>query len=218
MTRSVSCEANMRCEGLESLSNARLTSPSAERNKAPIADVLCEALPKVGVVLEIGSGTGQHIVHFARAMPEITWQPSECDPACLRSIAAWVSLDALPNVRVPLWLDVYDAPWRIPSVNAIVCINLIHIAPQSATAALMRGAGATLAEGGLLYLYGPYRRRGQHTSASNRAFDAYLRATNADWGVRDLDEVAKCAETVGLQFLRTFEMPSNNLSVVFRRS
>src|SRR5262249_26767274 len=208
----------MKCKDLEGLSTARLVSPSAERNKGPIANVLCQVLPKVGTVLEIGSGTGQHIVHFARAMPRITWQPSECDAECMRSISAWVAWEVPPNVRPPLWLDVHDASWPIPFADAIICINMIHIAPRSATAALMRGARVMLAEGGLLYLYGPYRQRGKHTSASNQAFDALLQATNPDWGVRNLEEVAKDASAAGLQLLGTFEMPSNNLSVVFRRS
>lgn len=208
----------MRCEDLDASSDGRLWSPSAERNRGPIADVLSSVLPAVGVVLEIGSGTGQHVVQFARVTPGLTWQPSEQDEGCLRSISAWTASQALPNVRAPLRLDVNDAKWPVTSADAIVCINMIHIIPWPATHALMRGAGATLGPCGLLYLYGPYRLQGRHTSASNRAFDAQLRGAHADWGVRDLDEVTEEARAAGFDLLRTFEMPANNLSVVFRKT
>ena len=173
--------------------------------------------PQVGVVLEISSGTGQHVVHFARSMPGITWQPSERDAGCLQSISAWLASEGLANVRAPLHLDVDDAVWPVSSADAIVCINMIHIAPWRATRALMRGAGVTLRAGGSLYLYGPYRRQGRHTSASNLAFDAQLRATNALWGVRNLEDVTGEANAAGFEAVRTIEMPANNLSVVFRK-
>ena len=207
----------MRLEDLDTSKHGRLASPSADRNRGFIAEVLSQVLPQSGLVLEIASGTGQHVVHFARAMPHLTWQPSERDSDCLRSICGWIDLEALPNVRPPVQLDVQDARWPIEAADAIICINMIHIAPWSATHALMRGAGAALSAAGLLCLYGPYRIRGEHTSASNRAFDAQLRATDPQWGVRDLDEVAEEAAAAGLHLVRTFAMPANNMIVVFRK-
>lgn len=207
----------MRCEELGVSSAGRLTSPSAERNRGPIADVLLQVLPKMGLVLEIGSGTGEHVVHFARAMPSLTWQPSEQDADCLRSIQGWLALEKLLNVRPAVRLEVHEARWPIEFADAILAINMLHIAPWSATQGLMRGAGAILTAGGLLCLYGPFKMLGRHTSASNRAFHAQLQATDPSWGVRDLDEVAQEARAVGLELTRTFEMPSNNLSVVFRK-
>ena len=208
----------MRCEELGALANHRLVSPSAERNRAPISEVLSQVLPERGVVLEVGSGTGQHVVHFARAMPNLIWQPSERDDDCLRSIrwrgSRWSSS---PNVRPPLHLDVSASPWPITSAAALVCINMIHIAPWSATEALFRGGESLLSGGGVVCLYGPFRRQGRHTSPSNEAFDALLRRQDPDWGVRDLDEVARLADRAGFDLLQTHEMPSNNLTVAFRK-
>jgi hypothetical protein len=207
----------VRCEELGSLANHRLVSPSAERNRAPISEVLSQVLPERGVVLEISSGTGQHVVHFARAMPNLIWQPSERDDDCLRSIVAWLSAEQLPNVCPPLHLDVSASPWPITSAAALVCINMIHIAPWSAAQALFRGGEGLLSGGGVACLYGPFRRQGRHTSPSNEAFDELLRRQDPDWGVRDLDEVSRLADTVGFDLLQTHEMPSNNLTVVFRK-
>ena len=186
----------MRLEDLNASDDGRLASPSAERNREPIAEVLAQVLPQSGLVLEVGSGTGEHAVHFARAMPHLTWQPSEQDAACLRSISSWIAVEAQTNVRPPLSLDVANAQWPIAAADAIICINMIHIAPWSATQALLRGAKRILPIGGLLCLYGPYRVAGKHTSASNRAFDAQLRAMNSDWGVRDLDAVSNEARAL----------------------
>src|SRR6516162_4199994 len=130
----------VRCEDADLLANGRLVSPSAERNKVPIAEVLQRVLPESGCILEISSGTGQHIVHFARAMPHLIWLPTECDPECLRSIAAWSAIEGLANVKPPLALDVHDTNWPVGQADAAVCINMIHIAPSSATCALLRGA------------------------------------------------------------------------------
>ena len=206
----------MRCEELGVLGSDRLVSLSAERNKAAIAEVLAHILPERGLVLEVGSGTGQHVVHLARAMPTLTWQPSECDHECLRSIAAWLATEKLSNVRAPLHLDVSASPWPINSAAALVSINMIHIAPWSAAECLFRGGAALLSAGGLLCLYGPFRRQGRRTAPSNEAFDAQLRAQNPDWGVRDLEDVVRLADETGLDLLRTCEMPSNNLTAVFR--
>ena len=207
----------MRLEDLNVSTDGRLASPSAERNRGPLAEVLSQVLPQSGLVLEVGSGTGEHAVHFARVMPHLTWQPSEQDSDCLRSISAWVAAEAQGNVREPLYLNVSDTQWPIAAADAIISINMIHIAPWSVAQALLRGASRTLLPGGLLCLYGPYRVAGEHTSASNRAFDAQLRGMNSEWGVRDIDEVSNEARAVDLEFVRTFEMPANNLIVALRK-
>ena len=180
--------------------------------------MLSQVLPQSELVLEVGSGTGEHAIHFARVMPHLTWQPSEQDKDCLRSISAWAAVEAQANVLQPLYLDVTDAQWPIATAEAIVCINMIHIAPWSVALALLRGASRILPPGGLLCLYGPYRVAGKHTSPSNREFDAQLRAMNSEWGVRDLDAMANEARTFNIELARTFQMPANNLVTVFRKS
>ncbi len=190
----------MRCETLSHLDGGRLVSPSAERNKGPIADVLRQALPDRGFVLEIGSGTGQHVVHFAQGTPHLTWQPSERDADCLQSIALWIAAERPANVLAPLRLDVGEQPWPISAAAAVVSLNMIHIAPWDAGMALIRGAAAILAPGAVLFLYGPFLHGARHTSPSNEAFDRQLRAQNPAWGVRDLEEVARYA--VGAWFRR----------------
>jgi SAM-dependent methyltransferase len=208
----------MRLQDLNATGDGRLASPSAERNREPIAAVLSQVLPQSGLVLEVGSGTGEHTIHFARMMPHLIWQPSERERDCLRSISAWAAVEAQANVLQPLYLDVADAQWPIANAEAIVSINMIHIAPWSVAQALLRGAKRILPPGGLLCLYGPYRLAGQHTSASNREFDAQLRAMNSKWGVRDLDALASEARIFNIDLARTFQMPANNLVVVFRKS
>jgi hypothetical protein len=195
----------------------RLTAPAAERNAAPILEVLRGALPASGTVLEIASGTGQHAVHFAAALPGLIWQPSDADPRARASISAWRTHTGLANLREPLDLDVRREPWPIDEVNAIVCINMIHIAPWEAAQALMKGAGARVAAGGALVLYGPYRRGGAHTAPSNEAFDADLRARDPSWGVRDMEAVEALAEAQGFICEARVAMPANNFSVVFRK-
>lgn len=193
----------------------RLSSPASERNKQPILDVLRRVLPKSGLVLEIAAGSGQHSVHFSRALPMLTWQPSDADGAARESIAAWAEGEALPNLMPPIALDVRVQPWPIDRADAIVCINMIHISPWAATLGLIDGAGAILPAGGILYLYGPYRIDGRHTASSNAAFDASLRAQDPEWGVRDLDEVIKVANAGGFDLAEMVPMPANNLSVIF---
>ncbi|MDR3097682.1 MAG: DUF938 domain-containing protein [Paraburkholderia sp.] len=195
----------------------RLTAPAAARNAAPILEVLRGALPARGMVLEIASGTGQHAVHFAAALPGIAWQPSDADPRARSSIAAWQVHAGLANLREPLDLDVRREPWPVGAVDAIVCINMIHIAPWEAAVALMKGAGARIAAGGALVLYGPYRRGGAHTAPSNETFDADLRARDPSWGVRELEAVEALAQTEGFVCEAVVPMPANNFSVVFRR-
>ncbi|HKT98345.1 MAG TPA: DUF938 domain-containing protein [Paraburkholderia sp.] len=195
----------------------RLTAPAAARNAAPILEVLRGALPARGTVLEIASGTGQHAAHFAAALPGVQWQPSDADPRARASIAAWRAYTGLANLREPLDLDVRREPWPVGAVDAIVCINMIHIAPWEAAVALMKGAGARIATGGALVLYGPYRRVGAHTAPSNEAFDADLRARDPSWGVRDLEAVEALAQAEGFACEVVVPMPANNFSVVFRK-
>ena len=190
---------------------------SAERNSGPILKVLERVLPKTGLVLEVASGTGQHVVHFAQALKRLIWQPTDMDAGCRRSISAWLATTNLANVRRPLDLDVRTLPWPVPTLDAIVCLNLIHIAPWSVTTALFAGARLALPEAGLLYLYGPYSVTGRHTAPSNAAFDSALRAQNPEWGLRDLEEVDSVAKEQGFDLAETVEMPANNLSVLFRK-
>ena len=196
----------------------RQTAPAAERNKGPILAVLRRVLPESGLVLEIASGTGQHVVHFAGALPRLTWQPSDPDPQMRASIAAWVADVALPNLRPPLDLDVCSEAWPVERADAVMCINTIHIAPWAATLHLMAGALRLLPARGVLVLYGPFRRLGRHTAPSNEMFDAQLQRANLAWGVRDLEVVANVADKNGLALEEVIEMPANNLSVVFRRT
>jgi hypothetical protein len=192
-----------------------LNAPAAERNKAAILAVLRRVLPTSGLVLEIASGTGQHVAHFARELPHLQWQPSEFNREMHASIIAWIAQTAVNNVRPPLALDVGSETW--PRADAVVCINMIHIAPWAATSQLMRGAARVLPREGVLYLYGPYRRYGRHTSPSNDAFDRQLRENNSEWGVRNLEDVAQIAADCGFVLDGVIEMPANNLSVIYRR-
>jgi len=201
----------------EVLRGERLVAPSAERNKEPILAVLWRVLPRQGAVLEIASGTGQHVTHFARALPDLQWWPSEPDVAMHGSIAAWIAHEGLTNVRPPVALDVGTAPWPIERADAVVCINMIHIAPWQATLDLMRGAGRVLPPDGVLVLYGPYRRGGEHTAPSNAAFDAQLRRSDPQWGVRDLEAVADAAKAHRLALEEIVPMPANNFVLVLRK-
>lgn len=193
-----------------------LSYPAPERNKAPILDVLRRVLPREGKVLEVASGTGQHVVHFAQALPDLVWQPSDPEAPHRASIDARLQEAGLANVAPALALDV-EQPWPIDRADAIVCINMIHIAPWSATLALLQQAGRLLPADGVLYLYGPYRRAGQPLAQGNAAFDEDLRRRNPQWGVRDLEQVVAQASEAGLDLADTIDMPANNLSVVFRR-
>jgi SAM-dependent methyltransferase len=198
-------------------SSDALIAPAVARNREPILSVLRHVLPKHGTVLEIASGSGEHAVHFAAALSNLTWQPTDIEPVALKSISAHRASAALPNVLPPLQLDVEGASWPISRTDAVVCINMLHVAPWSAAEGLMAGARRVLPAGGVLYLYGPFQENGCHTAPSNAAFDASLRAQNPDWGVRDLDEVTELASCNGLNQIHRVAMPANNLSVVFRR-
>ena len=201
----------------ERMPDGRWVAPAAERNKGPILEVLQRVLPPRGVVLEIGSGTGQHVVHFAKALSQLSWQPSDPDAENRQSIALWSRVEELGNVRAPLALDVRERPWPIDAADAIVCINVVHVSPWAATLALFDGVRGVLPSEGVLFLYGPYRRGGRHTAPSNEKFDADLRAHNPEWGLRDIDELAEVADRVGFALAEIVDMPANNFSLVFRR-
>ncbi|EUC13272.1 UNVERIFIED_ORG: uncharacterized protein DUF938 [Burkholderia sp. CF145] len=197
--------------------NLRQHAPSAERNREPILAVLERVLPATGTVLEIASGTGQHAIHFAAALPHLVWQPSDLDDEARASIAAWTAHSGLANVRPPIALDVRDASWGIEAAAAIVCINMIHISPWASAQALIGGAGRLLGAGGVLFLYGPYRRGGAHTAPTNAAFDEQLQRRNPAWGVRDMEAVVALADAAGFDADEPVEMPANNFSLVFRK-
>lgn len=202
---------------LEALTDHRRSAPHVARNAGPIAEVLADILPTRGLVLEVASGTGEHVLHFARAFPKLLWQPSDPEPAALRSIEAWRAEAGLFNLLPAVSLDARAADWPVDRADAVLAINMVHISPWSATAGLMRGAARLLAPGAPLYLYGAYRRAGVETAASNEAFDESLKARDPEWGLRDLEEVAAEAGRHGLDLERVVEMPANNVSVVFRK-
>ena len=195
----------------------RLEYPATLRNRDAILDVLRGVMPSSGLVLEIASGSGEHIVHFARAFPGLTFQPSDPEDAALKSIDGWTDHSALRNVRPPLLLDATSETWPVTSADAVLCINMIHIAPWRATEGLMRGAAKILQTGAPLYLYGPYRQAGVTTAPSNEAFDASLKSRNLEWGLRNLEDVAALAKRAGFTSPDVTQMPANNLSVVFQR-
>ena len=200
------------------MANELLTSAAAERNKEPILTVLESVLPPTGRVLEIASGTGQHVCYFAAALPGLQWQPTEPDGASRDAMVNRIRESGLTNVDAPIALDVHEPRWPVaPALDAIVCINMIHISPWSSTAALCIGAARHLRVGGLLVTYGPYLENGTAVQ-SNLDFDASLKRRNADWGLRDLDDVTRVAAEQGLTRRQVVRMPANNLSVVFAKT
>lgn len=195
---------------------AARTAPSTARNRDPILEVLRERLTEPGLVVEVASGAGEHAVHMARALPHLTWQPTDRED--LASIAAWREEAGLPNLLEPLALDAGDPDsWPVDRADAMVCINMIHIAPWSASEGLFAGAGRVLPTGGRIFLYGPYREAGVETAPSNEAFDVSLKGRDPAWGLRHLDEVAALAGRHGLQLAERIAMPANNLIVVFEK-
>jgi SAM-dependent methyltransferase len=199
-----------------SAGDARLYAPATQRNREPIVSVLKRHLPQRGLVLEVASGSGEHIIHFARAFPDLDFQPSDPDLRHRASIEAWRADAGLPNIRPPLDLDASAEAGPLDAADAVLCINMIHISPWAATEGLIRGAARLLPPGGVLYLYGPYKRDGRHTAPSNEAFDASLRAQSPAWGVRDLEAVAALGLAHGFAQPAIAEMPANNLSLALR--
>lgn len=196
----------------------RRHAPATARNRDPILAVLRDVLPSAGLVLEVASGTGEHAVHFATALPGLVWQPSDADPQARASIAGWAAEAGLANLRPPMALDATATDWPIDRADALVCINMVHISPWAATLGLFAGAARILPPGAPLVLYGPYFRAEVETAPSNRTFDADLKARNPEWGLRDLAEIGAVAADAGFAREAVAEMPANNLTVVFRRS
>lgn len=199
-------------------SGARRHAPATLRNRDAIAAVLADWLPPTGRVLEIASGSGEHIVHFAAAFPHLDWQPSDPDPAGRTSIAAWSAEAGLANIAPPLALDAAAPHWPIERAEAILCINMVHISPWTATMGLFAGAARLLMPGAPLIFYGPYLEPDVPTADSNRAFDTSLRARDPAWGLRDTAAVQAAAADAGLTFVERRAMPANNLMLLFRRA
>lgn len=195
-------------------SDPRCFAPATQRNREPILEVLSRTLPTKGLVLEVASGTGEHAAWFAHHLRPLEWQPSDPDSDMRRSIAAHGS--DIPNLAEPIDLDASRRPWPIEQAAAIVCINMLHIAPWAAAEGLVAGAGEILSPGGVLYLYGPFKQGGAHTAPSNQAFDQSLRSENPDWGVRDLEAVTELAAANDLELVETVAMPANNFSLIYR--
>jgi hypothetical protein len=207
--------------------DGRLDAAAFHRNHQAIAAVLQPCLAgKTGDVVEAGSGTGQHVVDFARRFPDITWWPSDLNAQHLKSIAAWRAYAGLSNIRPPLRIDLSDPNW-CPEMHdgsgpgkllAVFCANVIHIAPWRVAEGLVAGAGRYLRSDGRLLLYGPFKRGGKHTAISNAVFDSSLREKDPEWGVRDVEAVEQLAAKAGLQLVDISEMPANNLVVAFGRT
>lgn len=196
--------------------DAKRHAPATLRNRDAIVAVLAEWLPPAGTVLEVASGSGEHIVHFAAAFPHLDWQPSDPDPDALTSIAAWSAEAGLANLAPPLMLDAASPDWPPASADALLCINMVHISPWSATPGLFAGAARLLPAGAPLILYGPYVEADVPTAESNLAFDASLRARNPEWGLRDTADVKAAATTAGFALTERRAMPANNLMLLFR--
>ena len=197
--------------------DTRLSSPAALRNRGPIAELLRPVLPQSGTVLELASGSGEHVIHFAGLFENLVWQPSDPSPEARVSIEHWVKAGSLNNVLPPLDIDASSHSWPVERADAMIAINMIHISPWPATQGLLAGAGRLLPSGAPLILYGPYRRDGQPLVPSNIEFDASLQARNPEWGIRLLEDVASLAEQSGLSLTSVTESPANNLGVVFTR-
>jgi hypothetical protein len=214
-------------DGRPVLPDGRLDTPAFHRNHRAIWAVMQPFLAgKSGDVIEVGSGTGQHVVDFAGRSPKITWWPSDLNEQHLKSISAWRAHAGLPNIRPPLRIDLSDSAW-CPKMHdgsgpgellAVFCANVIHIAPWRVAEGLFAGAGRYLRVDGRLFLYGPFKRDGKHTAVSNAVFDSSLRDRNPEWGVRDIANLEKLAANAGLALIDIAEMPANNLTLVFERS
>jgi hypothetical protein len=205
--------------------DARQYAPATQRNREPIIEILLQVLPQSGTILEIASGTGEHAVFFASKLGGCRWLPTDLNPRSRDSIVSWIEHQGGDRIYPPLELDVTASVWPVENgafsgepIVAIVNINMIHISPWSACLGLMAGAGRILSIGGILYLYGPFKRGGEHTAPSNAAFDEYLRTENPEWGVRNLDDVVAAANAQNFTLKQVYQMPANNLSVVFERT
>ena len=198
-------------------SGARRSAPAALRNREPIAEVLAEWLPESGLVLEIASGTGEHAVHFAKRFPRLVWQPSDIHPDALESIAGWREESHLTNLRAPVALDASQSDWPIDRADAVLSINMVHISPWASGIGLLDGAARLLDAGAPLILYGPWFSTDLEPAPSNLAFDADLKARNAEWGIRRVEDFAAAARDRDLELEATRPMPANNLMLLLRR-
>jgi hypothetical protein len=196
----------------------KLSSPAAQRNRQPIAAVLADWLPRGGLVLEVASGSGQHAAAFARAFPDLDWQPSDPDPDALSSIEAWRADSGLANLREPVILDAVAATWPVEQADAVLDINMVHISPWEAALGLLDGATRVLPAGGPLILYGPWLVDGVETAPSNLAFDADLKRRNPAWGLRRVEDFAREAEARGFALSEQRAMPANNRMLLFLRA
>jgi len=197
---------------------SRRSAPAAVRNREPITEVLRQWLPERGLVLEIASGTGEHVVHFARAFPDLEWQPSDVHPDALGSIRAWRQEAGVANVREPLVIDASAADWPIGRADAVLSINMVHISPWAAALGLIDGAARLLAPDAPLILYGPWLKDDVPTAPSNVAFDADLRRRDPAWGLRRVEDFAEAAARHGLALQETLAMPANNVMLLLRRA
>ncbi|HSG34809.1 MAG TPA: DUF938 domain-containing protein [Sphingomonadaceae bacterium] len=195
----------------------RQEAPAVARNREPIALVLAEELPRTGLVLEIASGTGEHAVFFARRFGQLQWQPSDPNSEALASIEAWRSEAGLRNVLPPIELDASAPAWPVDRAAALLCINMVHISPWTASEGLFAGAARLLEGGAPLMLYGPYLEDAVETAPSNVEFDLGLRRRNPAWGIRRIEDIDRLARANGLARTRRVEMPANNLLLVYRK-
>jgi SAM-dependent methyltransferase len=211
-------------DGEERPADGRLRAAAFVRNHQPIWSVIGRFLAdRSGNVLELGSGTGEHVVAFARASPGVTWWPSDASRRHLASIAAWRAHAGLPNVEAPIRIDLLPDEWdrELPvrdPLLAMLCVNVFHITPWRVTENVLAGAGRRLQPDGRLFVYGPFRREGAHTAPSNAEFDAALRRENPGWGVRDTGEIAEAAARHGLRIGEIAAMPANNFTLVLERA
>lgn len=192
-------------------------APQADRNKGPIVDVLKRVLPDSGMALEVGSGTGQHVIHFARQFPRLTWQPSDYDQVAIASIESYRRESRLKNVREPLLLEVRKKLWGNGLLDAVLAVNLVHVTSWSVCEGLFDGARRHLRPSGVLFLYGPFKQNGGFTNADDAALDAALRSRNADWGLRDIEAVAALGTARNLLVEQAVDLPGGQLGVVFRK-
>ncbi|HEX3161826.1 MAG TPA: DUF938 domain-containing protein [Pseudolabrys sp.] len=212
--------------GTPPASDGRLDAPAFHRNHEAIWSTIAGFLSaQAGDVLEIGSGTGQHAVTFARRTPELIWWPSDIFPSHLSSIEAWRQHEGLANLRAPQRIDLTDPTWTWQAgeksgrpLAAMLCINVLHISPWPVSQNLFSGAGRLLRPDGRLFVYGPFMRDGEHTAPSNAEFDATLRAENPEWGVRDIRDLSALANKNGLSLAEIAPMPANNLVLAFTRA
>jgi hypothetical protein len=190
-------------------------APATARNRDVLAETLADLLPAEGLVLEVASGTGEHVVHFAKLFPALTWQPSDPDPIALASINAWRAESDVPNVRPAMLLDA-SGDWPISLADAVICINMTHISPWAATVGLLHKVARLLPPSAVLFIYGPFNQRGVPLADSNAAFDMSLRQQNPEWGLRYVEDIVEEADKIGLRLHQVIAMPANNLSLIFR--